>query len=136
MELNSLLYSKIVSLTDEGNNLMDNGFFDSALTKFKNALELIPNPKINWDASYWIYTAIGDAYFCKNEFILALDYFYQSENYAYSRHNPFIQLRIGQCLFEKNDMNSARQYFIRAFSLAGNNIFEDEDPKYIDFYES
>lgn len=63
MELNDKLYSKIVKLSEEGNALSDNRDYQSAKDKFLCALDLVPNPKSDWEAATWLYVALGDVSF-------------------------------------------------------------------------
>lgn len=70
MELDDKLYEKVTDLCDEGECLLEEGLYDKALIKYKNALDLLPLPKEEWKVSTWIYSAIGDTYFLKNDYDL------------------------------------------------------------------
>ncbi len=50
--------------------------------------------------------------------------------------NPFLRLRLGQCLLELGELNEAANWLAGAFLLEGNKIFDDDDPKYLDFIKS
>jgi hypothetical protein len=47
--------------------------------------------------------------------------------------NPFIHLRLGQCQFEIGNLKRAADELARAFLMEGLALFEDEDPKYIEW---
>jgi hypothetical protein len=50
--------------------------------------------------------------------------------------NPFLHLRFGQILFESGDHDLAADELIRAYMGAGDEIFENEDPKYLNFLKT
>ncbi len=41
-------------------------------------------------------------------------------------------MRLGQSAFEIGKMEEAREYLLRAYMLEGDDIFSDEDEKYLD----
>ncbi len=131
MELDERLYEKITDLCDEGEGLLEEGLYEKALTKYKKALDLLPLPKEEWEASTWIYSAIGDTYFLKKDYKTASTYFYNALNCPDGISNPFILLRLGQSLFEIRDLEKSKEYLLKAYMLEGYNIFNDEDDKYI-----
>jgi tetratricopeptide (TPR) repeat protein len=131
MELDDKIYDKIVDLCNEGEGLFSNSLYDKALKKYLKALDLLPLPKEQWDASTWIYSAIGDVYFAKNDYQAASDYFYDAFNCPEGYYNPFILLRLGQSLFEQGDFEKAKEYLLRAYMLEGDEIYEDEEEKYL-----
>ena len=48
--------------------------------------------------------------------------------------NPFVLLRLGEALFELGDKDSAREYLLRAYMLAGDDLFADGlDSRYLEF---
>ncbi len=47
--------------------------------------------------------------------------------------NPYFHLRKGQCHFFLEELEDAAQEFITAYALDGERVFEDEDPRFLDF---
>lgn len=131
MELDDDIYNKITELSEEGNKLFDYCEFDEAIEKFKEALDLVPEPKTIWEASLWLYTAIGDSYFMDDEYEKALDAMYDAYNCTDATENPFVNLRLGQCLFELEQMDKAEEFLLRAYMLDGTEIFKGEGKKYL-----
>lgn len=131
MELDDDIYDKITLLSKEGNKLINADKFDDAIDKFNKALNLVPEPKTDWEASTWLYTAIGDAYFLKGEYPKSLDNFYDAYNCPDAVDNPFINLRLGQNLFELNQMEKAEDFLMRAYMLDGTKVFKGDGKKYL-----
>jgi len=71
LELDDNLYEQIVTLCNGGDTLVEEGDVDHAIRKYLTALNLVPSPKNEWEASTWIYTALGDAYFINEEYVFA-----------------------------------------------------------------
>jgi len=134
MKLSNDIYSKITYLSQIGDELFEQNLLKEALDKYKQALDLIPSPKNNWEASISLYVAIGDVYFFEKNFLEASSYFYYAANLNIT--NPFLNLRMGQCQLELGDEIKAVDYLLRAYMLEGENIFDDEDRKYILFLKS
>ena len=132
MELDDNIYNKIIKLTDEGDKLIENDEILNAIDKYISALKLIPNPKEIWEASTWIYTAVGDAYFLAQNYEESLNYLFKALKCPDGLGNPFIMLRIGQCFFETNNLLKAQQYLLQAYMIDGIEIFEEEDKKYFE----
>lgn len=132
MKLDNMVHKKIEELSQEGNILMENNKFDEAIEKFNAAIALVPSPKSEWEASTWLYTAIGDAFFLKKDYKNAKDSFYNALNCPKGLSNPFILLRIGQSLFECKELDKAKEFLLKAYMLEGTGVFNDEDEKYIE----
>jgi tetratricopeptide (TPR) repeat protein len=132
MELQDELYEEIVRLCSEGDELVDASKFNEAIEYYLKALELVPSPKTDWEASTWIYTALGDTCFLKNDFDTAKHFLFDAMNCPDGIWNPFINLRLGQCFYELNELNRAKEYLLRAYMYEGINIFQEDDVKYFD----
>ncbi|HCF2456947.1 TPA: tetratricopeptide repeat protein [Pseudomonas aeruginosa] len=63
MELPDKICDEVDALSTEGNDLMDDEHFDAAIEKWTQALELLPDPKTDWEAYMWLSASIGDAQF-------------------------------------------------------------------------
>jgi tetratricopeptide (TPR) repeat protein len=124
------------SLSEQGNEEMENENYSRAIEYFTQAFEILPEPKEDWEASGWLYASIGDAYFCMEEYETALDNFQNAYKiFGTENLNPFIMLRIGQCYFELQDKKNAIEFLLRAYMLEGEEIFEGAED-YFDFLKS
>ena len=130
MELTDEVHNKITKLTKEGDKHLKKGNTLEAIDSYQKAFDLIPEPKQFWEASTWIYTALGDAYFCRKEYNKAFENLNLASKCPNGSENPFILLRLGQCFFEADNMVEAKRYFAFVYSIAGQRIFLTEDPKY------
>ena len=131
MELDDHIHEQITDFCAKGDQLFEKSKFEEALVQYNAALELVPQPRSNWEASVWIYTAIGDTYFYKKDYQKSVDAFYDAYNGPGAVDNPFVNLRLGQCLFELAQMEKAEDFLLRAYMLDGEDVFDSEAPKYI-----
>lgn len=121
---------------EEGNDEMDKENFSGAIDLFNKALEVLPQPKDNWEATGWISASIGDAYFSQAKYAEALDHLHRAyQIYGSEDPNPFVLLRMGQSYLELKDEKNATDYLFRAYGLEGKALFED-DKKYLKFLSS
>ena len=136
MEMTDKIYDEITRLSASGDAFANNENYAQALEEYWKAYDLIPEPKTQWEAATWLFAAIGDANF------LSGDYQAGMQNLSAGMHcpgaigNPFLHLRLGQCQYEIGNMERAADEFTRAYALAGEEIFLDDDPKYFDFLQT
>jgi tetratricopeptide (TPR) repeat protein len=130
VELPDALYQQVTYLSERGNTLMDDGEPAKAAELFEKAFALLPEPKTEWEAATWLNASIGDALFAQEHYREALQYFLDALNCPDGISNPFVQLRLGECFYELGDRERASEYLLRAYMLAGREIFEDEPQKY------
>ena len=135
-ELNDEVYAKIQKLSALGDNLAEKGKYSLALKEYWVAFDLIPEPKTDWDASTWILTAIGDANFLGDDFEAGRDNLSNAMHCPAAIGNPFIHMRLGQCQFELNNLDRAADELTRAYAIEGDEIFENDDSKYLEFLKS
>lgn len=130
MELSDKLYSKITSLCEADDEYCEKEQYEKAIKKYKSALKLIPEPKYDWEASTWVYVAIGDSFYMLDQYTDALNNFLESLKCPDGNTNPFILLRLGECYYELGNFEQAKEYLLRAFMWEGEDIFDGEDEKY------
>ncbi|MGV3605982.1 MAG: tetratricopeptide repeat protein [Planctomycetaceae bacterium] len=135
-ELSDEIFTQIESLCDAGNVAMDDGDYEEALNRFLAAWELLPEPRSRWGASTWILSSIADAHFFQDDFAAMRDPLMLAMQEDAARANPFLRLRLGQCLFELDEPAEAANWLAGAYLQEGFKLFEDEDPKYLDFIKS
>lgn len=135
-ELTEEQQEQLDKLCEAGNEEMDNGNFDAAIGLFEQALEVLPHPRDNWEATAWISASIGDAHFSQDKYAEALDHLHRAyQIYGSEDPSPFVLLRMGQSYLELNDEKNAVEYLQRAYALEGKELFED-DKKYLKFLGS
>lgn len=136
LELPANLYERISQLSAEGDVLAEKSEFENAISKYNEAWEIVPEPKNDWEASTWLLAAIGDACFLSGFYTSGIEAFQYALTCPNGKDNPFINLRLGQCLFEKQDLTNATEYLSRAYMLEGKDIFTQESPKYFEFLKT
>ena len=103
MQLNKSYTEDIERICRAADDFLDEGNTKEAYRKYKEALDIIPNPKTSYETATWIFVSIGDLFFKNKQYDMARDYFFE-----------------------------ARQFLLRAYMLVGDDIFWDEDQKYYD----
>jgi tetratricopeptide (TPR) repeat protein len=132
-ELDDATHAQIQALCARGDAFADEGHWGEALEAYWSAWDLLPEPQTAWEAATWILAAIGDVNFQQGDFQAG------RENLAMAMHcpqavgNPFLHLRLGQCQFELGEMDRAADELARALLIESPRLFEDEDPKYLEF---
>lgn len=121
---------RLAELAEAGNELADEDDFAGALVPWREALAMFPEPIEQWDDGLWFLGSIGDACVAVGEYAEAESTLRKALAYEEGRGSGFIWLRLGQAQFEQGDLDGAADSLISAYMLDGDEIFEDEDPKY------
>lgn len=135
-ELDDKTYSEIQDLCAQGDNFAEQANFRVALETYWKAFDLVPEPKTDWDTSTWILTAIGDTNFLGNDFQAGVDNLSNAMHCPGAIGNSFIHMRLGQCQFEIGKLDRATDELTRAYTLEGEEIFSEDDPKYLEFLKT
>ena len=118
---------------EEGNKLFDEGKYDQAIKIWLEGLNSLEKPLNEQSESVWFQTSIADALFMQEEYEKAYTYLFDAKSNisgdGYT--NPFVMLRLGQCSYELGK-EDAVEYLMRAYMLAGKDIFENDDEKYFE----
>ena len=126
--LSEEIQDSLEELCDQGNEAMDEGEFREAIGFFEQALRILPEPAEEWEPYGWLQAALGDAYYGMEHYSLAMDYFHRAYTFAGPDDvSPFVLLRLGQCYRRAGDTVNATEYLLRAYMLAGEDIFTDEE---------
>ena len=118
---------------EEGNKLFDEGEYSQAIRKWQEGLEVLDKPLNAQSEAVWFQTSVADAWFMLGEYDKAYPYLCEArsnitgEGYT----DPFVMLRLGQCSYELGKEDAA-EYLMRAYMLAGEEIFECDDEKYFE----
>lgn len=135
-ELKEETYNLILELSEIGNALADQDDFTGARAKFEEALALLPEPHMDWEAALWLYASIGDMAFLSARYDDAAEAMGAALQCEDGASNPFVQLRLGQSMLELGHQPQAEEHLLRAYMLEGKEIFDAEDPKYFHYLQS
>lgn len=130
------VHEEIARLCAAGDALAEQGRYEEAVGEYNKAWKLVPDPKQDWNASTWILAAIGDACFLAGKRTSARQAFEYSMACPGGLGNPFLHLRLGQILFDQDELDTAADELIRAYMGAGEEIFENENPRYFAFLKT
>jgi tetratricopeptide (TPR) repeat protein len=134
-ELPDDVFDRVKTLCAKGDELAMQRRFSDAIDTYKRALDLLPEPQNRWEAATWIFAAIGDAYFYLHDTNAALEAFDKALASPRGFGSPFLHLRRGQVLFDAGRKREAANELTRAYGLEGEQIFEQEHPKYLNFLQ-
>lgn len=134
-DLSEAVFEQIKTLCEQGDKFASEELHAKALAKFLNALDLIPDPKTDWEAATWVLTAVGDTYFILRDYPTARDYLMMALRAPGGFDDPFLHLRLGQAHCELGNEAKAVDELKRAHAMAGAGLFE-VDPKYFEFLQS
>ncbi len=129
----SKLFRKANILFNEGEESIIWKDYNDACNLFDMSFAQLPEPKTRWAASLQILAAKGDTCFLNKDFTQGVTVFSEAMKYGDGHENPFLHLRLGQCLYETGDKERALQEITLAYIAERENIFAQDDKKYIEF---
>jgi tetratricopeptide (TPR) repeat protein len=135
-ELNSKIHDKILEICSVGEKLSESENYPDAIIEYWKAFDLLPDPKLGWDAALWILAAIGDANFLNKDYVACRDNLSNAMHCPGGIGNPFLHLRLGQSWFELKNYEKSADELARAYMGAGYEIFESENPIYFKFLKT
>ncbi len=130
MFLNKIILNQIKKLCSKADDEVEKENYDKSLELYEQAKNRLTKPIENWEATTWIFVAIGDCHYLKGNFNEALNYFNEALKLPNGIGNAFILFRLGQCYYELEDYNNSKKYLLQAYMIEGKDIFADEEEKY------
>ena len=121
----------INAINKQGLAYLADGHSARALRCFYHAWLEIPKPQTDHPISATILAGIGDSYFKMRKYKLALEALRSALSCPKTREHPLILLRLGQSLMATGQGEKAKMYLRRAHSIAGDDLFVNEHPKYL-----
>lgn len=131
MELPPSVSRQVDFLSEEGNDLADQGAFAPAAEKWVQALDLLPAPAVEWEAYTWLKASIGDARYQLADFDGAREAFFDALNGPDGQENPFVHYRLGQTELALNNEKAGIDELLKAYMLDGEEIFLEEDDGHV-----
>ena len=130
------ILKKIIFKIREAEEFFLEDNFETAIKKYKEALDIIPESRYSWNESWSFFYGISEMYFQYGHFEEALDYLEDCIKCPHAIGNPHVHLRIGQIRYELNQVEKAKDELIRAYMGGDFEIFENEPKKYLDLIKS
>jgi hypothetical protein len=106
----------------------------AALNCFRAAWQVLPEPREQQPPAVRIQAAIADSCFYLGQWAECRDAVQRAFRCGADVSNPFLRLRLGQALFELGDEQEAENWLVPAYLSVGRSLFEDDDPKYLEFF--
>jgi len=133
------IQDKIDNLSNQSYDLYEIGDKVKSYELMEKAWELYPEPKENWNESYNTARYALDDLLKDGEIERALVWYERmtkSQEKLGSWEGSY-EFYSGKFLFESEKQKEAYEFFKKSVVIRGGlNYFEDEDPKYLDFYKN
>lgn len=123
--------AEVEALSDEGEGAAAAGAFAQAVLRYEAALELLPEPRGQWDAASWLWRAVADARYRGRDFAGALEPIALAMHHG-GHDDAILHLRRGQCLLELGQRGDALDALARAYVGGGRALFAREEPRWLD----
>lgn len=137
LELDDAVYEQVKRQCSRGDALAEEKKYGEAIKAYREAWNLIPEPKRDWNASTWIMAAFADAYFLAGHLKAARETLEFAMTCPGALESAFLHLRLGEVLFEAGELDRAADELLRAYLVDDTDqIFDDEDPKYLAFLKT
>ena len=131
-KLESEVVRSIRALCEHGDTLVKMKEYSFAISKYYEALSLIPDPKEEYKPAAWIYTSMGETYWKLKDYNNAGMAYTKARRCEGASQNAIVNLRMGECLYECGYKNHAAEFLCQAYMIDGTSVFEGEDPKYFE----
>lgn len=130
------VYPEIEALSKKGNQAIEDDDLDYARKCFQDALELVPEPQEEFSATTWLHAGLGEVYFIQDKYDTSLEHFMYAYNANEGYSNPYILYMLGKCYYELDNVIKAKEFLTQAYMLAGEDIFQGDNQKYINLVET
>lgn len=122
MQLAESIFIEIQDLADQGNLALDQGRFEEAISLWRQALGLLPPPAHKWQAAFWLYASIGQAYYQLQRYDEAMIALKQASQCPEGHENPYPYYMIGKCCWQVGHERAA-EFLLKAYELDAEGIF-------------
>ena len=136
MSLDDKTHARIRALSEQAEAHAAEGRYAEAQRLYGEALRIVPRPREDYEASTWLYAAIGDVRFLSGDFMGTAHAMRLALRSLNGLGNPFIHKRLGQALLELEQLDEAADELCRAFAVGGEEAFSSEEPKYLAFLKT
>jgi hypothetical protein len=129
------VYASVKSKVDDGEGQFGANDFRGAFATFNEALNLLPEPRQQWNAAGWLLVAMGECAVRLGSWKAAVGPFQNAMICPGTLGNPWAHLRLGQVRLELGEDQRAADELARAYMGGGREVFQGQDPKYFALVE-
>lgn len=126
-ELPDDIYEQIEALSEEGNDLSDDEDPAGAEAVWRQAIDLLPEPRVDWEAYTWLSASIGEACYQQGNYEDAKDSLFDALNGPGGPDNPFVHYMLGKSLLKLDEQERGVDELMRAYMLDGVDIFDSDE---------
>lgn len=131
MELPDELYTQIEALSEDGNDMLDDDDAAGALAAWREAYELLPEPRHQWEAALWLHASMAEAHYELGDFAATCDAMRDALNTPGGNENPYVHYMLGKALLRLQD-EKAVESLLKAYMLDGTDIFDSDEEEGVD----
>jgi len=126
--------SKVIDTVNKAEDLMEEKKYKKAIILYEKAFGSLEYPVQDFLYELHIQEGIGEAYFWLGEYEKAIKILNRIliTPYGDETDNSNILLRLGQSLIELGELERGKEFLLKAYTIDGSEIFDEEDPKYYD----
>ena len=132
MELNDNLHLDIITLLNTGKELAIRERYEESISLYSKALELIPEPQIDYDINTWLHIEIGDSYYKLKDYENALIHYKNAYNSVEGVNDAYLWFCLGRLYYYLENMEDSKRCLIQSFTLEGDEYFVNQDDKFLD----
>lgn len=126
MEIPDELYARIENLSEQGNDSIDAGEPGAALLAWRQAYELLPEPRAQWEAALWLRASMAEAHYLLGDFAAARDTMREALETPGGGENPYVHYMLGKAMLKLGD-EKAVDALMAAYRLEGSDIFDNDE---------
>ena len=137
-EFESNIYNEIIEIGKKAVVALQSNHLEKFEEYAEKGWEVFPEPKNNWNQGYNYAKMVFKGAFNNKKLELAKLWLNRmiANNNCLHLEDEECQFYVGKYLFETNEYEKALANFKEVVKIAGFRYFEDEDPKYLDFYKN
>lgn len=133
LELPQETTRSIKALCEQAYIAYDEGDYKKALRTFYQGWLLVPKPQTDFQESGWLLIGIGDTYYKLSQFVPACEALRSANHCPEVKENPFIHMRLGQCLYHLGEERPTKFHLLKAYAIGGMELFTKEQDIYFQF---
>lgn len=124
------LFKTICQILDEGDKARASEKYEDAIAFYQSAIDILPEPKSDWDMFTTLVISIGDTYYKTQQYTIADGYYATALKDGSGLNNPYVWYANGSNLVKMGETKAATDSLMRAYMLAGDEIFTIDNDEF------